>query len=236
MTPPIPPPKSAPAETIVEHVIQSIREAIRHGELIQGERLVVADVAKTYGVSVGPVREAIRRLTGEGLLEFTPHRGASVRDYSERDIRETFQAREAIEGYIARLAAENIHRAGYVPRLEACRTLLREALHRDWQELTDARQVFHDILYEIAGNDVLKEAALRLTFPVNRRLFTELMGRARAEASHHEHDAIIEAILAGDAARAERAMRLHLHNGAIAVCDVLDQSKITQHSRSKKKV
>ena len=93
-------------ETVVEHVIRSIREAIQTGRLAQGERLVVADVARMFGVSVGPVREAIRRLTGDGLVVFTPHRGASVRAYTERDVRDVFQLREAIEGYAAKLAAD----------------------------------------------------------------------------------------------------------------------------------
>jgi DNA-binding GntR family transcriptional regulator len=234
MSPRTPPAKSAPADTLVEHVIESLREAIRQGELAQGERLVVADVAKAYGVSVGPVREAIRRLTGEGMLEFTPHRGASVRAYSERGVREIFQAREAIEGYVARLAAENIHRADYAERMRNLRKRLQDTLHGNVKALSDARQSFHDVLYEIAGNEVLKEAGLRLTFPVNRLLFTELMGRVRMDASHREHEDIIDAILAGDGARAERAMRAHLHNGAIAVCEVLEQSKTVQRDRSKK--
>jgi len=229
-----PPPTSAPAETLVEHVIQSIRDAIRQGELAQGERLVVADVAKTYGVSVGPVREAIRRLAGEGLLEFTPHRGASVRAYTERSVREIFQAREAIEGYIARLAAENIHRADYATRLRACQDRLHKVSHANWKALTEARQDFHDALYEIAGNDVLKEAAQRLTFPVNRLMFNELTGKPRADASLREHDDIIEAVLAGDGAHAERLMRAHLHNGALAVCEVLELSKAPLRGRPRK--
>jgi DNA-binding GntR family transcriptional regulator len=225
MTKPPPTLKNAPAETIVEHVIRSIRESIRQGKLVQGERLVVADVAQMFGVSVGPVREAIRRLTGEGLLEFTPHRGASVRAYTERDVRETFQVREAIEGLAARLAAENIHRADYAKRLHECRRRLHETADGSIGDLTDARQLFHDLLYEFAGNAVLKEAAMRLTFPLNRLLFNELAGNERAQESLKEHDEIIDAILAGDGTRAERAMRLHLHHGAIAVCEVLELSR-----------
>lgn len=217
--------KNAPAETIVEQLIQSIRESVRQGRLAQGERLVVADVARTFGASVGPVREAIRRLTGEGLLEFTPHCGATVRAYTERDVRETFQVREVIEGLAARLAAENIHRADYAQRLRECRRRLHKSVDAGASDFSDARQQFHDLLYEIAGNAMLKESAMRLTFPLNRRLFNELTGKQRSEASLREHDEIIDAILAGDAVRAERAMRLHLHNGAIAVCEVLELSR-----------
>jgi DNA-binding GntR family transcriptional regulator len=226
--------KSVPAETIVEHVVRSIRDSVRQGRLVQGERLVVADVAQMFGVSVGPVREAIRRLTGEGLLEFTPHRGAAVRAYTERDVRETFQVREAIEGLAARLAAENIHRADYAKRLRECRKRLHEAAEGSSSALTEARQLFHDLLYEFAGNTVLKESALRLTFPLNRLLFNELTGKDRARVSLLEHYGIIDAILAGDAGRAERAMRLHLHNGAIAVCEVLELSKPATADHKKK--
>jgi len=200
----------------------------------QGERLVVADIAEMFGVSVGPVREAIRRLTGEGLLEFTPHRGASVRAYSERDVRDIFQLREAIEGYAAKLAAENIHRADYAQRLQHCRQRLHETVNCKTEELSEVRQLFHDLLYEVAGNAAIREAAQRVTFPMNRLLFNELTGKARADASLKEHDEIIDAILAGDSIRAERAMRIHLHNGAIAVCDVLELSRTAKIDQQKK--
>lgn len=226
--------KSAPNETIVEHVIRSIREAIRQGDLKAGERLVVADVAGSYGVSPGPVREAIRRLAGEGYLEFTPHKGASVRVYSEREVREIFQTREALEGYAARLAAENIQRADYSAKLRDCHRRLHEARDILGPEFVDARQDFHDVLYEIAGNSVLAEAASRLTYPIHRAIFSRLMGVERAMASLREHDGIIDAILAGDGVKAERLMRAHLRNGAIAVCEVLDQVDNTSPEGRKK--
>lgn len=232
-----PPSRATTAETIVEHVVNAIRDDIRKGRFAQGERLVVADIAQMFGVSVGPVREAIRRLTGEGLLEFAPHRGASVRAYSERDVRDIYQLREAIEGYAAKLAAENIHHADYAERLRHCQRRLRETVRGSVEELSEVHQLFHDLIYEFGGNSAIKEAAERLTFPVNRLLFNELTGRKRAEASLKEHEEIIEAILNGDALRAERAMRSHLHNGAIAICDALEDSRTrTAHSNRKKKV
>lgn len=211
-----------PQETVVEHLIHAIREAIRHGRFVQGQRLVVADISRMFGVSVGPVREAIRRLTGEGLLEFTPHRGAAVRAFNERDVRETFQVREALEGFAAKLAAENIHRGDYAARLIACQRTLHETTNAGADHLSEARQTFHDLLYEIAGNAMLREAALRVTFPVFRLQFNRLTGTARARQSLQEHDEIIAAILSGDGMRAERLMHSHLRNGAIAVCEALD--------------
>src|ERR1700716_1155716 len=100
-------------ETVVEHTISALRDAIRDGRVAPGQRLVVADITKMLGVSNGPVREAIRRLTGEGLVEITPHRGASVRKFTPDDVREIFQLREVIEGLAARLSARKMPAKGY---------------------------------------------------------------------------------------------------------------------------
>lgn len=211
------------SETLVEHLTDSIRQAIRRGQLIPGQRLVVADLASMFGASAGPVREAIRRLTGEGVVEFTAHKGASVRSFTSRDIREIFEVREGVEGVAARLAATNIGHADYAIKLKAVGTRLRETSARSDQEFSDARQAFHDVLYMIAGNAVLQETALRLTFPLYRLYFNTQTGAERTRESLIEHEAIIEAILSGDAIRAERLMRSHLRNGADAVCRALDE-------------
>ena len=208
------------SDTRVEHVIRSIRDAIREGRFMEGQRLVVAELSREFGVSAGPAREAIRRLTGEGLLEFTPHKGATVRRLSERQIRETFQVREAVEGYVARLAAENIHHSDYRDRLTACLKALKDTLE-DHRAHTRCKQHFHDLLYEISGNDALRETAERLTSPLYRLRVNALTGPSRARDSLREHEAIIHAILAAQSVRAEQLMRAHLANGASAVIQVL---------------
>lgn len=219
----------SPSETIVEHIIRSIRDAVRKGEFAPGQRLVVADISQTFGVSPGPVREAIRRLAGEGLLEFIPHKGAAVRQLHEEDIREIFQAREAVEGYIARLAAENINREDYKHRLLRCLDDLQSA-GQDMARVTAIRQEFHDLLYLIAGNRTLQEMAERLTSPLYRLSFNYQTGKDRLMESLHEHERIIEAIVAGNGVTAERLMRTHLRNGSAAVCDALAETALlTDH-------
>jgi DNA-binding GntR family transcriptional regulator len=211
------------SETLVEHLADSIRQSIRQGQLVPGQRLVVAELASMFGASAGPVREAIRRLTGEGMVEFAAYKGASVRAFTARDIREIFQVREGVEGLAARLAAENIGHADHAARLTDVGALLREASTKSHIAFSDARQAFHDVLYLIAGNAVLRETALRLTFPLYRIYFNEKTGAERAQESLVEHEGIIAAILSGDGVRAERLMRAHLRNGAEAVCVALDQ-------------
>ncbi|PCI57581.1 MAG: hypothetical protein COB45_03010 [Gammaproteobacteria bacterium] len=216
--------KSINSVTIVEQIINAIRNAIKDGRLIAGQRLIVAEMSKEFNVSFGPVREAIRRLAGEGYLEFIPHKGASVKAFGEKEIREFFQTREAIEGFVAKLTAENIARSDFSERMKECQIQLHKLMvDGTLKESTDVRQYFHDLLYEIAGNSMLKEAGLRLTYPLQRIYFNEVTGKSHTEDSLKEHSEIIDAILAGEGCRAERKMRTHLRNRSMAACEVLDE-------------
>lgn len=165
-------------------------------------------------------------MTGEGLLTFTAHKGASVRTYTEKEVRESGQLREAVEGYIAKLAAENIDRADYRKRLIEFSDELERAMTCDNPEVSSAaRQSFHDILYEIAGNQTLADEGRRFTFEVMRVRFNRLMGDARERQSLYEHQLIIEAILAGEGILAERLMRNHINTGVIAICETMERER-----------
>jgi DNA-binding GntR family transcriptional regulator len=206
-------------DTVVEQTISALRRAIRDGRYAQGQRLVVAEVTKALGVSAGPVREAIRRLTGEGLVEIEPHRGASVRALKSRDVREIFQLREVVEGLAARLAAEAIgpHRA----ELEASMAEMREVIAGQGDYIAH-NHAFHELIYRLAGNDRLAETAAQLALPLYQMRYHQVMDRAYVRASAAEHELIAEAILDGDGPRAERMMRNHVRNSGAAMLEALD--------------
>ncbi len=210
-------------ETVVEYTISALRDAIREGRLAQGQRLVVADVTRMLGVSNGPVREAIRRLTGEGLVEITPHRGATVREFTVRDVREIFQLREVLEGLAARLAAERTGVADFHARLAASREEARAILLRGAGYI-EHNQAFHELIYEMAGNARVLEQSRQLTLPIYRLRFHHLMEPAYARTSAAEHEMVTEAILKGDGVRAERTMRNHIRNSGAAMLGALDAS------------
>jgi DNA-binding GntR family transcriptional regulator len=216
------------SDTVVEQTIAAMRRAIRDGKYAQGQRLVVADVTKEMGVSAGPVREAIRRLTGEGLIEIVPHRGASVRALKGKDIREIFQVREVIEGLAARLAAEHIavgdHRASLMASLEEMREIVRSrAAH-----YIRHNQSFHELIYRMAGNDRVRETAARLTLPIYQLRTHNLMDPNYIRTSAAEHEIIAEAILEGDGARAERMMRNHIRNSGNAMLEAIEAESAKQ--------
>jgi len=211
------------AETVVEYAINAIREQIRDGRLAEGQRLVVAEVTRRLGVSNGPVREAIRRLTGEGLVEITPHRGAAVREFSNRDVREIFEVREVLEGLAARLAAERIGQ-GDRDRLRALHEESKAVL-AGGKGYIDHNQSFHEMIYALAGNERVREQARQLTLPIYRRRLHHLMDPGYARASAAEHALIVEAILEGDGAAAERAMRNHIRNSGVAMLEAVARNE-----------
>jgi DNA-binding GntR family transcriptional regulator len=209
------------AETVVEQTIAAMRERIRDGRFAQGQRLVVAEVTRELGVSAGPVREAIRRLTGEGLIEIEPHRGASVRTLTPKDLREIFELREAVEGLAARLAAERIGAGGHRAALEALLTQMRRVLADQGRGYIEHNHDFHELIYRISGNDRLGETAAQLTLPIYRLRYHDRMDRSYVRTSAAEHELIAEAILEGDGLRAERTMRNHIRNSGMAMMEAL---------------
>src|ERR1700750_1796687 len=95
----------------VTQIVESIREGIRQGHYSPGHRLIESDLTREFGVSRGPVREALGRLQVEGLVEIAPHRGASVRRMTRHDVDELVVVRQMLQGGAARLAALNINSA-----------------------------------------------------------------------------------------------------------------------------
>lgn len=198
-------------DTVVDYTIEALREAIRSGRLAQGQRLIVADITRMFSVSAGPVREAIRRLTGEGLIEIIPHRGASVREISREDMREIFELREAIEGLAASRAATRGNDPGYRAQLK---TLLHDAddiiSENEREKYLENNRKFHNLIYEMANNGRLNSLASQLILPVYQLRLPERMPASDMATSHMHHQAIAEAILACDQEAARAAMVAHL--------------------------
>jgi DNA-binding GntR family transcriptional regulator len=206
---PVPPAHGATVAFIVER----LRDDILAGRLQPGLRLVECDLTARFAVSRGPVREALRRLAAEGLIEHWPHRGAVVRRLGEREIRELFLIRIEIEALAARLAARtDAHepRARFVASIEP---IYAEA-PRSPCEYLEENAAFHDAVMALADNLQLRELAARLQLPLIMAQVGHVLTPAVLEASVQEHRAIAEAILARDPEAASARMRAHLERAA----------------------
>lgn len=170
------------------------------------------------------VRTALVRLEHEGLVEREPHRGARVRLVSEQEAVEILQARAALEGLAAREAALRITRA---TAAEVREVLARQKAALGRQDLLGASDVnaeLHAKIVELSGHATAQRLIRSLNSQMVRFQFRTILIPGRPSQSHEEHSAIVEAVAAGDADKAERAMRRHLTNVAKALASSHEQA------------
>ncbi len=204
----------APAHgATVVHIVERLRDDILAHRLSPGERLVECDLTSRFGVSRGPVREALRRLAAEGLIEHAPHRGAVVRCLSPREIRELFQIRVEMESLAARLAAEAAVPDARARFAEEIRMIFDNAPRRVVAYLEE-NAAFHEAIMRLAGNRQLEELSMRLHLPLIMAQVGDALTVEVLRTSVDEHRAIASAILAHDAAAAGATMRAHLERAA----------------------
>ena len=181
-----------------------VRELIITGELDPGEQLRQRDLARRFGVSQTPVREAMRRLESEGLLISDTHRGFSVVPPDAGRVEENFQIRAALESLGAALAARKIDAAG-LARLRELNGRMR-ALADDDPAYAELNREFHFTVYEYAGSPLL--------LSLMRLLWASLHGGPRVSRSHAEsarqHDEILAALAGGDDAAASARTYQHI--------------------------
>jgi DNA-binding GntR family transcriptional regulator len=194
-----------------------LREAIVRGELAPNQRLIEAEMSTAFKLPRAAVRTALVRLEHEGLVERERHRGARVRLVSEEEAVEILQCRAALEGVAARQAALKITPAG----AEELRSVLeRQRAALDAQDLLNASDVnalLHAKIVELSGHATAQRLIRSLNSQMVRFQFRTILIPGRPGQSHAEHTAIVDAVIAGDADKAERAMRKHLDNVAHAL-------------------
>jgi DNA-binding GntR family transcriptional regulator len=198
-----------------------VREVVQ-GELRPGQHLVTQALARRFGVSHTPIREALIALAGIGLVDLEPNRGAVVRRVTPKDVREVCHVRRVLECEAVRTACGRIDLAA----LEGLRDELRRLLavdspggHRFVEEARALDTRLHDLIAASCGNAFLARELGRLM-----TLFRAFRDAAwdyvearhdyrRLAAEAHEHLAIVEALLAGDRAGAGRTMARHIRSG-----------------------
>jgi DNA-binding GntR family transcriptional regulator len=197
------------AATTADAAYSALRQSILQGDLAPGERLRSDALANDLKVSRTPVREALRRLEAEGLIERSGS-GLIVREFSEQDLTELFYVREALEGMAARLAAENA-----TPReIGEIRELLddMETLGQRG-ELVALRALtadYHRLVGRAAHNGRLLQSLEHLLAHVRQMQTSTLLNiQGRAAEALKEHRDLLQALEARDSERAEKIARAH---------------------------
>jgi DNA-binding GntR family transcriptional regulator len=190
------------------------------GELSPGERLVEEELALRLGHSRGAVRGALLRLAHEGLVLRERNRGARVRRFTPDEAIEILEARAALESLAAGYAA--LRRTDAEARELAELTEDMRRLHADGALLamSERNAALHRRILEISGHQVALDICARLHSQVVRFQFRTVLAPGRAAQSLAEHGRVVAAIVAGDRAGAEQAMREHLLQVAATLAGV----------------
>ncbi|MGI9951733.1 GntR family transcriptional regulator [Moorellaceae bacterium AZ2] len=199
-------------QPVRREVYHILREAILTGKLKPGERMVERHLARQLGVSRTPVREAIRKLELEGLVEHVPRRGVVVARISKREAWEIYNIRAVLEGLAARLAAENIT-PKQLERLEELVKAMEEAwARRDMEVLQKLHVEYNGLIYQAAESPRLEQMITNLAEYIVGFTKVGYAVPGRINTATREHREILEALKARDADRAEKLARQHIDN------------------------
>src|SRR5499433_2889043 len=186
--------KQVVAETTADAVYEVLRACIIEGEFAPGQRLLSDAIASDLKVSRTPVREALRKLEAEGLIEASGRAGLTVREISEEDLSEFFFVREALEGMAARLAAENASKADALD-LHALLDEMAEALARKDLKLVRALTgEFHMAVCRASRNKRLTQSLKVLLDQIRQDRTSTLFLEGRATRAIEEHRRLVAAI------------------------------------------
>jgi DNA-binding GntR family transcriptional regulator len=217
--------------TLSDEVFLTLSKAIISGEIPPGQRLDEPSVCHRFGVSRTPVREALRRLSGTGLVEAIPMRGVTVSRISVEGLTDMFDALGEFEGLCARLSAERM-----TPlerrRLQLMNETVMKSATKKGAPLRDLNEQFHELIYQGAHNECV--ASVTRSFRERVAPSSQLLQFVPRESpgSFQAHSLIVSAIAAGDAAGAQRAMRDHITHVSLPVIDHFAHRQQPKHDRT----
>ena len=210
-------PSEATPATRFESVVETLRAAVLAGEFRAGERLHEVKLTARLGVSRTPVRAALQKLASEGLLDYTPNRGYTLRELSISEVISAYEVRAVLEGLAARLSAE---RGLGVKEIATLQQALRDGddLLRNGQITDDHRSqysrinsCFHETIHASAGSRLLNETVyLCQQVPVSSPRYIVAFRESDVRRRHDDHHRIFEAIIGREPWRAEMLMRDHV--------------------------
>lgn len=202
----------APLEnrTLREQVADHLREEILSSRLAPGDELGEVALARSLGISRGPLREALGQLAAEGLVTIVPRRGAVVKSLTRREFIDAYQVREALESLAIKLAVPRLSDADKRQLHRMSADMERAAGAGDTDRFFEINRRFHASLVRASGNQKLEEVHGQLVAQMGRLMKQSVELRGGMQQSAAEHRAILEAVDAGDPLRAARLLEEHI--------------------------
>jgi DNA-binding GntR family transcriptional regulator len=193
-------------DTVVEH----LRSFIIEGTLGAGTKLNERELCETLGISRTPLREALKVLEAEGLIDISPNRGASVARMSELEIREAFELMSGLEAFAGELACERIT----ADELDAIKALHYAMVvcknQNDLPGYYQRNRAIHDLINLAARNSALRQTYMALNWRIQALRFRSNLQAPKWERALHDHEDMIHALEARDGKRLSAILRQHL--------------------------
>ncbi len=191
-------------------VAERLRLLIESGELAPGTRLNETELCEDMGVSRTPLREAVRSLATEGLIELQPNRGAIVSVVTEEDVTEILPIMASLEGLGGRLAATHMEPAKIIQVRQIHDQMISHYKNNDMEKYFETNRLIHELISEGSGNQTLVDTLQSLSAKVHRARFTSQMTRESWDMAVSEHEEIIAALEERDPDRLEDILIQHL--------------------------
>jgi DNA-binding GntR family transcriptional regulator len=212
-------------QSLHDRLTGELRDMIVERPYSKGHRLVEADLCRKFGVSRTPMREALKVLAGEGLVDLRPNRGACVTELSPSKTIELFAVVAELEALAAALTCERITPA-QIEKLESLHgEMLARRAEEDLHQYFALNEQIHNAIVALSGNSVLAATHQRLLARARRTRFQALHVAGRWDASIAEHEALMEALRRRRPSAAQRIWREHVRaTGQLASDSLLSRS------------
>lgn len=217
-----------------ESFVELIKRKMLDGELKPGERIVEMKLAREYGISQSPVREAIRLLSGEGIVTIVPNKGPVVSKLEAKDISEVYSLRSSLEGLAIHLTTQHATDAdiqGLVDFYAAMEVRLHD---ESVPSLLEDSLYLHQSLIRLSGHTRLKRVYESISFHI--QLVNRVLGLTSTKRKEYDdHRELIEALLKRDPVYAEQVMRKHIYRAYTECMDVLERNEASAREREKER-
>ncbi|NLJ41031.1 MAG: GntR family transcriptional regulator [Clostridiales bacterium] len=198
------------SETLKQQVYQIIKDQICQGIYNPGEWLQEKELANKFKISRSPVREALRQLASDGLVEVVPHKGVFVKEVTAKDIEDIFDIRMLLESYAIEKAPKKLDDEKILLLQNCVDSLVTTHREDNLALYIEYDTILHNMLIDISGNEILKTTYERIHYMIMPFRVYSLTTKERFDESVIEHKGIIENIFNGNIQESKRLMKIHL--------------------------
>jgi DNA-binding GntR family transcriptional regulator len=212
---------NASKKTIQDAVYEQLKRVILDGYFRPGQRLVERELCEQLGVSRTPLREALKRLVVDGIVENEPYKGIIIPRLTVKQISDLVEIREVVEGLATRKAAERATKED----VEELKAIMRQAYelveNHQIRELVQLNNKFHQKINSMSGNEMIPDLIVRLQYRITLARSYSLYESYRPKYTLQEHDGIVKAIEDRNPEFAEELAKAHIRNGGKAAINAI---------------